>query len=200
MSIKILTVCPSNNPKFFGEMFKSFRGTSTAHNELIINRDTDKTITQIINKVWEVNRGYDFYHITNDDVIYHTKGWDSKFIDLAKERGPGVYYGNDLFMGENLATFPFISGKLVEAVGFLQEPSLIRYYGDTVWSALAKECKCLHYVPEVIIEHKTFFNGKREGKPDAEAYKKDSESFHKWATLKAIFDLAKVREVLNDES
>lgn len=195
--MKILTVCPSIRTQMRDEMLDSYLSTKELPGDIVLDNRTNITITQLINEVYAKNSDYDFYHITNDDVIYRTKGWDAKFVEESKLKGPGVFYGKDLFMDQRLPTFPFISKALVQAVGYLQEPSMIRYYGDTVWASIAKPNNCLFFVPQVVIEHRTHFNGKAEGQVDEQAYLKDSESFYKWAAIQAIIDIAKVRGVLN---
>lgn len=49
--------------------------------------------------------------LCNDDVIIRTKGWDQKIREAAARFSDQVYlfYPNDLFKGEKLATFPILS-------------------------------------------------------------------------------------------
>jgi hypothetical protein len=57
----------------------------------------------------------------NDDIIVRTRGWDEKVRELDARYPDGVYlgYGNDLFKGAKLSTFPILSH---EACRVLAEP------------------------------------------------------------------------------
>jgi hypothetical protein len=57
----------------------------------------------------------------NDDIIVRTRGWDEKVRELDARYPDGVYlgYGNDLFKGPKLCTFPILSRK---TCGVLAEP------------------------------------------------------------------------------
>lgn len=54
----------------------------------------------------------------NDDMIIRTKGWDDKVRELDARFADGVYlgYGNDLFKGRELCTFPILSRRTAEAM------------------------------------------------------------------------------------
>jgi hypothetical protein len=57
----------------------------------------------------------------NDDIVIRTKGWDDKVRALDANYPDGIYlgYGNDLFKGEKVCTFPILSR---EACRVLSEP------------------------------------------------------------------------------
>jgi glycosyltransferase involved in cell wall biosynthesis len=64
----------------------------------------------------------------NDDIVVRTGGWDDKVRELDARYPDGVYlgYGNDLFKGPNLCTFPILSR---ETCRVLAEPYPKRYKG-----------------------------------------------------------------------
>lgn len=140
------------------------------------------TITARINEIAMRNIGeYDFFHLTNDDTIYRTKGWDTQFISATSQHGVGVYYGNDMFQGINMPTFPFIPSSLVKEVGWLQMPHLIRYFGDTTWQFLAIEMgRKLFYLPDVVIEHMHKLAGKGNDDVDMDIFEHDKLEFAKF--------------------
>jgi hypothetical protein len=57
----------------------------------------------------------------NDDMIVRTRGWDEKVRALDARFPDGVYlgYGNDLFKGRKLCTFPILSRRLA---GVMSQP------------------------------------------------------------------------------
>ena len=208
----LLTICPTfNRPDMLKDMLASFKDTSTGdivfgvsindpqfHETLKIVRDyeyrifdKDKTITQILNELCQEYPDYEYYHITNDDVIYQTKEWDERIISLNKAV---VFYGNDLFQGINLPTMPIIHRDLIKTVGWLQMPTLNRYCGDLVWRFLTQKI-CLYYFPDIIIEHKHFLAGKGNTPVNMDTYKKDMQSFAKWVAGESELQIMKVREL-----
>ncbi len=207
--MRILTICPTKNRTHqVKEMIASFNRTSTENNTLILGinaEDEDifeyrklsvtkslckanSTVTEVINSIWKENPGYDFYHITNDDVVYETKGWDTKFAHILDEYGHGIAYGNDTIQGKNLCTFPFISSEILDALGWAQLPALNRYCGDSVFNFIGKQCSCLYYLDGVTIRHNW-------GGANSEVHKSDMEKFAEWLPYSYKY-VEKVKEIL----
>lgn len=215
--MKILTICPSfGRPELFKQMYESWGNTINENNTMIVGLDigdakvaqypknvnkvmckADSTVTQVINSIWKENPDYDFYHIINDDVVFHTSQFDTKFLNIHKEYGDGVFYGNDLFQKKNLPTFPFVSACLPKALGYLQMPTLNRYCGDTVYGDIGRICNCLYYLPGVIIEHLHKLAGKGDTDVDMKIYGEDVAEYVRWSKIRRYLDVMKVKEVLN---
>ncbi|WP_188826431.1 glycosyltransferase family A protein [Brucella endophytica] len=96
----------------------------------------------------------------NDDVIIRTKGWDEK-IRLVDEKYPdGIYlaYGNDLFKGRKLCTFPIMSRRMTELM-FAAYPHIYRgafidvHLMDIFMRLSQKGFERLIYLDDVIFEH-----------------------------------------------
>lgn len=189
--MKILTICPTIYPEKYAKMIESFINTSTEKEHVII-AEKRGTVTEAINKYMNQVENYDFIHITNDDVIYQTKGWDTSFVKRAKEYGPGIYYGNDMLQGKNLPTFPFISTSIIKTVGWLQLPTLNRYCGDVVWKFIGESCNCIYYLEYITIEH--HWRG-----ADIEINKRDMQAFANWLPI-SHKTTNKVKELLNATS
>lgn len=215
--MKVLTICPTkNNPKECKRMVDSFADTIELDNTLLlgINIDetmiseyreirghkvlcrTDATVTQIINDLYKEHPGFDYIHVTNDDVIYHTRGWDRMFVEVLKNKGGGIAYGDDMFQGKNLPTFPFISRETIESVGYVQLPRLNRYFGDMVWKHLGELAGCLYYLGGIKIEHMHNLAGKSTRYTDMEVYTADQIAWASWLP-ESHFDSVKIREALN---
>lgn len=193
--MKILTICPSLRPDKLIEMVTSFNNTKTCEHKLIID-SVSKTTTEAINLAFINNPDYDAYHVTNDDVIYHTKGWDA--ILTSKK---GINYASDLLQNENHPTFPMISGDIVRALGWLQCPTVEFLYGDTVWKYIGERIGLLNYFPNVIIEHKHFlktcYTDEIYAKTNSQKqYEKDQLGFVKWLSEQSHKDVEKVKGVL----
>lgn len=181
---KILTICPSIRDR--EPMSESFYDTIEMDNTLVFS--SAGTVTEAINSFIKAVPQYDFIHITNDDVIYRTKGWD-RLLAEAIASTPGIAYGNDLAQESKLCTFPFISASFIKAVGWIQLPQLNRYCGDLVWHNIGSQLGRLAYCPEVMIEHMTWFNGKSTEMPDQKIYEKDLRAYAEWAAIYQRMDI-----------
>lgn len=160
------------------------------------------TTTELINSHWQYTADcYKYFSVTNDDFIYKTKDWDLKLIK--KINGIGIAYGNDLLAGQAIPTTSVVSREIVEALGWLQMPTLTHLFGDNVWNYIGRACGCIHYVPEVIIEHRHVFARKAEADEthnrtnSKEMYRIDEQAFIKWIKENSKEDIAKVKEVMS---
>lgn len=216
--MKILTICPTfQRPKLCTEMLNSWENTISENNTMVLGMDisdptisaypknanrvtckANSTVTEVINSIWSQYQEYDYFHIINDDVIFHTKGYDSKMVNILEEYDSGIAYGNDLFQGKNLPTFPFISSNLPHALGWLQEPSLNRYCGDTVWNDIGIKCDCLYYMGGIIIEHKHKLAGKGDTDVDMKVFQEDWHNYVKWNQMAMKTDVERVKGALNE--
>lgn len=144
---------------------------------VIIHKRLDGT-GAITNKFFEMFPEETWYGLLGDDVIPRTEYWDKKLIEAAGD--DGVAYGNDLLAGEKIATHPVVGGEMVRELGWLALPGCKRIYIDSALQEFAWRKGKLHYLPDVIIEHMHFSNGKS---PMDETYRKTHNSEDK-----AIYD------------
>ena len=223
---QILTVCPSRGrPDRLTEMVESFYKTSSKSDLLVIGDEDDPKIqgyrnvrehfadmklweTKLtnnsarFNKAFEVYPDYEYYHITNDDVIYKTEGWDITFIEMLDTR-PGIAFGDDKIHDGKCCTFPVISGDIVRALGWLQLPALIHgLYGDNMWLIIGKMLRSIYYFPAVVTEHMHPMVDKAEmdetyHTTNSKAmYGVDHEAFMNWCAKDALNDIKRVRDYL----
>jgi hypothetical protein len=102
---------------------------------------------------------YDYICFMGDDHLPITKGWDTKLAEAIGSEA-GIAYGNDLLQGENLPTAVVMSTKIIRALGFMSPPALKHLFLDNFWLAIGKALGNATYLPDVIIEHLHFTNGK----------------------------------------
>lgn len=219
--MKLLTVCATRNRySLCKQMLESFLNTCFNETHIIFSLDEDDkqyedyknlfqlhdipfltlpygSVTHHINSMYYSTLPYDYYHITNDDVIYRTQGWD-KILLAGLGTDKGIVYGNDLFQGENLPTFPIVSREICEALGWLQCPSISKYYGDTIWKEIGQKTSCLYYNRDVIIEHIHNLNGKRDQDNPSyiSEYSSDNMAYLNWYANESIRDIGKVMRCL----
>lgn len=227
MNEVIVICCSRGRPKMLEMMMQSFSKTSKisslwvlldgddpyleeniqrirwADGQLNYSYGSPNTTTELINnelnfKKWQ--KKHKFYCVTNDDFIYHTDGWDVILTDEIKSKGKvGIAYGNDMLQGKNMPTTSVISREIVEALGWLQLPTLKHLYGDNVWKTIGTGANCLYYRPDVIIEHKHYF-AKKVAQDETflktnskEMYQRDQLAFVKWMTEQSKADIEKVK-------
>lgn len=99
-----------------------------------------------------------YYGFIADDVVPRTPEWDRRLIEVAGNDGMAVPSGGH----EDYAGAPHfvLGGDMVRSIGWLALPGLNRLWIDTVWNDIAEAKGVLRRVPEVILEHWHFSNGK----------------------------------------
>jgi hypothetical protein len=105
--------------------------------------------------------------LMNDDVIIRTPGWDEAVLAFHASVSDQVYlaYGNDLFKGKKVCSFPILSRRTCE---LLREPFPTDYRGGLIDYHLLDVFKRLEklghprirYFPHLIFEHTHYRTGK----------------------------------------
>lgn len=86
--------------------------------------------------------------------------WDVEIIETLRQPGPQVCYGNDLLMGERIPTAVFMTSDIPRRLGYMVPPALNHLFADDTWAAWGKGIDRLTYLPDTIVEHLHFLNGK----------------------------------------
>lgn len=135
-----------------------------------------------------------------DDNVFRTDGWDRLLMEAVEEHGSGFYTTNDLISdppGAHMA----ITTDIVEALGWMAEPSMHHYFVDNVWAELGHGAGCWNYLPDVVIEHVHYSTGKvvqdqTYQSSYANWFAPDEVAFTRWRTWRRAADLATVVRVL----
>jgi hypothetical protein len=105
--------------------------------------------------------------LINDDVLMRTPAWDEHLRELDHEFKDGIYlgYGNDLFKGRRISTFPILSRRtcdvLVTPFPSQYRGSLIDYHLFDTFKRLQKMGHDrIRYLEHVIFEHLHYRTGK----------------------------------------
>lgn len=162
-----------------------------------------RTLSTWTNRIASANAGeYRAFASLGDDHVPRTASWDGLLLEALNKMndyGEGIAYGNDLHQGEALPTAPVISAGIVEALGWMMEPSLRHMHVDDVWRDLGQAAGCLGYVPGVVIEHRHPDAGKASGdrvyEESAAGAGADRDAHHRWRNERMAGDVAKVRAV-----
>lgn len=95
-----------------------------------------------------------------DDHRPRTPGWDASYLGALTELGAGIVYGNDLLQFDFVPTQCAISASIIRTLGWMAHPSLKHMYVDTLWKDMGNVAGKLQYLPDVIVEHLHYINGK----------------------------------------
>jgi hypothetical protein len=96
----------------------------------------------------------------NDDHLPRTPGWDGVFLDVLADR-PGMVYGDDLVMGEQIPTQWAMSTAVLRALPHMVPPGLWHLYADDYIRRLFLAAGAATYRGDVVMEHMTPLVGKR---------------------------------------
>lgn len=97
-----------------------------------------------------------------DDHVPVTPGWDKLLLEAIDGMGgTGIAYPNDQ-MRDDVCEAWIESSGIVQALGWMCEPSLKHWWVDAVIADLGNGAGCLRYLPEVLVPHKHFAAGKAQ--------------------------------------
>lgn len=131
-------------------------GYDVSHENWIVEVGPRLPLSDIYNGIYRHYR-CPWYGFIADDIVPETLNWDTRLIDVAAHDGMAVPSGGHELHG----TPHFVLGAdLVHSVGWLCLPGLHRLYIDTVWGDIASQRGVLRRVPEVVLAHHHFSNGK----------------------------------------
>jgi hypothetical protein len=78
--------------------------------------------------------------------------WDARIRECLSG-GPGIVYGNDLLMGEQMPTAVAMTADIVETLGYFAPDCLVHLCLDLVWLEWGRAMGRITYLPDMIIEH-----------------------------------------------
>lgn len=87
--------------------------------------------------------------------------WDARFRECLSG-GPGIVYGNDLLMSEQMPTAVAMTSDIVRTLGYMAPPSLVHLCLDLVWLDWGRGMERITYLDDVVIEHMHPANGKAQ--------------------------------------
>jgi hypothetical protein len=106
-----------------------------------------------------------------DDIIFKTKGWDEKMKNAMPEDGIGVVFTNDGW--KNSPNHCLYTKRLSELVGCIYPLEFEHFGMDTYFTDCMKGVGRFIHLPEILIEHHHFRNGKAD-QDDTYRYPRDN--------------------------
>src|SRR5882672_5987664 len=109
----------------------------------------------------DCNKFSDSYAVAfiGDDMLPRTHGWDARYLDELRA-GNLLTFGNDLLQSEKMPTAVAMNADIPRTLGYMAPPGLTHLYADNVWKLWGEALQSISYLPDVIIEHLHYTNGK----------------------------------------
>ena len=186
---KILAMCPSRGrPKLLEEMLESFHRTKSKDTCMVVYLNEDdpklpeyrreyrdevllivgprKYLSEAYNLIFKEFPDKDYYVPINDDHFFVTPEWDKKLIEVVetKGRGWGLAAAEDYLTDWDKWPHPsgcVISGNIPRTLGYFIWDKIQHIGIDDYLQYLMQGIGGLFHVPEVVIEHRHWINGKR---------------------------------------
>jgi hypothetical protein len=120
-----------------------------------------------------------------DDHRPRTKGWDAAYLTALRQMGAGIVYGDDLLQHDFVPTQCAMTADIIRRLGWMAHPSLRHMYVDTLWRDMARPVDKIRYLPDIVVEHLHYLNGKAveddgyKRVNDPQVYKFDEEAFRR---------------------
>ena len=176
----------------------------------IYSREMDCTLTtEIINRAFKEFNDYEFYSVTNDDIVYKNKGWDIALcqklkISCGQDDTMVEKYGTSYIGNVNPGEFPItsvIDGDIVRKIGWLQYPKLRHSCGDNIWFWIGKRSDCLYFDGKYHTDHNSAYFGRGEADEtfnNCNAYnnKQDYYAYKNWLKYGCGRELVKMEQFL----
>jgi hypothetical protein len=163
-----------------------------------------KRFAATVNSIALANyENYKYLAWFGDDHVPHTLYWDQLYRNALDELKVGVVYGNDLVMGETIATELAFTSNIVETLGYAIPDGFVHLYVDNYFMELGKSIGKLVYLPDVIVQHlhPTVIGKHIEDATYTEAnseenWTNDRIRFEKYIADELPHDSAKLKELL----
>jgi len=106
----------------------------------------------------------DIFMTSNDDQVFIDQGWDARLDKEIEKYQDDIFcmWFNDNWESQNFCTFPIISRKWVETLGYFQFPFFEHYFVDAWIWMLAKAIGRENYIDDIIVEHRHWKTGKSQ--------------------------------------
>lgn len=121
--------------------------------------EENRGVCRVLNDIFTRYPNCPWYGFLSDDSIVRTTGWDLKLLSHLDDFGI-VHSADGWQSGERIHGAVLFGKELLSALGWWTAPGLIHSFCDDVWEAIAQRIGRRRYVPEVLVEHIHFWNGK----------------------------------------
>ena len=163
--IEILVYVDEDDPEQFEYLVthKSLSADSRVVNLFNFETLIDEPLTTPrINNILAERAQGNILMIANDDQIFVDNGWDIRIDQEASKFPDEIYcmWFNDGRYKETICTFPILSRKWVNTLGYI-EPFLFEHFNCDLWTwQIGLLIDRLNYIPDILVEHRHPDTGK----------------------------------------
>lgn len=211
MKEKILWICPSRKrPERLERLIKSWKNTTTNLSDLLVVIDSDdisykELITKYPEIIWEITEPVfgSFLHLINskavkysteyqyigfmeDDIVFETPGYESKFITKLKELGKtGIVHAKDGIDKRKFVSIPVVDSHIIRTLGWLAPPCLKSLWADNFWRQMANALGTYYKFEDIVIKHYHYSRDENTDKDETSVivdknYYLDKEAYHNY--------------------
>lgn len=136
-----------------------------------------------------------------DDHLPQTIGWAARYLDVLRELGTGMVYGDDGYQGRKLSTEWAVTSDVVRALGRMVPAPVEHMYCDNAMMDLFGAAGALRHLPEIRVEHMHPVAGKAKTDEQydrvnhRDQFRKDKVAYDRWRNLARAQDVGIVRDL-----
>lgn len=139
---------------------------------------------------------YDAIMFARDDNIFLTEHWDTVMLArLESMGGTGMLYPDNR-RRRDIPEIIMISSDIVRELGFFAQPHMRQFYFDNAWNDLGRRAGLLHFVPEVIMEHRHVPEGEYDAlfhEVENRQAETDLQTYRQWGAAQLPITVAMLR-------
>jgi hypothetical protein len=224
MKEKILWICPSRKrPERLERLINSWMLTSEGLSTLLIVIDSDDhsyndLMKKYIDPIWEITEPAfgSFLHLINskavkyateyqyigfmeDDIVFETPRYESKFIKKLQELGKtGIVHGMDGIDKIKFVSIPVVDSFIIRTLGWFSPPCLKSLWADNFWREMSTALGTYHKFNDVMIRHYHYSRDDNAEKDETSEivdknYHLDKEAFYKYLETDFFADMEKLK-------
>lgn len=132
--------------------------------------------------------------------------WDARIRECLSG-GPGIVYGNDLLMGEQMPTAVAMTSDIVNTLSYMAPPALVHLCLDLCWLDWGRGMGRITYLDDMVIEHlhpaaqKAEMDAGYEEVNSPEQVSSDSAAYYDYRDNGGLeADLAKLRKLVEESA
>lgn len=224
MKEKILWICPSRKrPDRLEKLILSWKLTTSGQSDLLVIVDSDDSSYDSLIKhypevMWEITEPVfgSFLHLINskavkysteyeyvgfmeDDIVFETVGYESKFINKLKELGStGIVHARDGIDKRRFISIPVINSYIIRQLGWFAPPCLRSLWADNFWRAMADHLGTYFKFDDLMIRHYHYSKHADIEKDEISAivdgnYSIDADNYKKYMEHTFLSDMEKLK-------
>jgi hypothetical protein len=120
---------------------------------LIVNEKRERFGPTLNRIAIDIVDSYDYIGWMGDDHEPKSWEWDLSYRLELYKLGVGIVYGDDLVMGESIATQLTMTSNIIKTLGYAVPEGFTHLYIDNYFMELGKSIDRLRYLPDVIVQH-----------------------------------------------